>query len=341
MVGLDDIQVAYPWTIYLITYMVGQFFAAWVGRHVESRRVLAWGMSIAAACNLALGFLVDHGQASAYFWMCVTMGIHGLAQATGWPHNVALFANWTRRAERGTLFGIWGTCYQFGAVFGKGLAGFLLGWLGLAWTFYGSSLVLLAFTAYFALRAGAEEVLLPGQHGLRDWALATPLSCGRVLRGYLLGQLVHSLYLLALSSPLVVVSFTVSGGEWIALAWCLAALLVQAMFYRLCGAITHLTIGQHRGESYFAVRAILLLIYVPVGWLVPLTSHIAFTSHALGESPATQLELASVPDAWEFLVVYAGMSVLATIVLHRLLARARRGMAGPQSGANVGAAFAS
>ena len=28
--------------------------------------------------------------------------------------------------------------------------------------------------AYFALRAGAEEILLPGQHGLRDWALATP-----------------------------------------------------------------------------------------------------------------------------------------------------------------------
>jgi sugar phosphate permease len=151
--GLDDVQIAYPWTIYLITYMLGQFFAAWLGRHVESRRVLAWGMSVAAACNIALGLLVDSGRASAYLWMCVTMGIHGLAQATGWPHNVALFANWTRRAERGTLFGIWGTCYQFGAVFGKGLAGFLLGWLGLAWSFYGSSILLLAFTLYFVLRA--------------------------------------------------------------------------------------------------------------------------------------------------------------------------------------------
>ena len=25
--GLDDIQVAYPWTIYLVTYMLGQFLA--------------------------------------------------------------------------------------------------------------------------------------------------------------------------------------------------------------------------------------------------------------------------------------------------------------------------
>jgi sugar phosphate permease len=151
--GLDDIQVAYPWTIYLVTYMLGQFFAAWLGRRMESRRVLAVGMCVAAGCNLVLGFLVDAQLASAYLWMCATMGIHGLAQATGWPHNVALFANWTRKAERGTLFGIWGTCYQFGAIFGKGLAGFMLGWLGLAWSFYGSSLVLLAFTVYFVLRA--------------------------------------------------------------------------------------------------------------------------------------------------------------------------------------------
>jgi sugar phosphate permease len=151
--GLDDIQIAYPWTIYLVTYMLGQFLAAWLGRRMESRTILGWGMGVAATCNVVLGFLVDTQAASAYTWICVTMGIHGLAQATGWPHNVALFANWTRRAERGTLFGIWGTCYQFGAIFGKGLAGFLLGWLGLAWSFYGSSLIFLFFILYFVMKA--------------------------------------------------------------------------------------------------------------------------------------------------------------------------------------------
>jgi OPA family glycerol-3-phosphate transporter-like MFS transporter len=151
--GLDDIQIAWPWTIYLVTYMLGQFLAAWLGRRMESRRILAIGMSVAAACNIALGILVDAQVASAFLWICVTMGIFGVAQATGWPHNVALFANWTRKAERGTLFAVWGTCYQFGAIVGKGLAGFLLGWLGLAWSFFGSSVVLLAFTVYFVLRA--------------------------------------------------------------------------------------------------------------------------------------------------------------------------------------------
>ncbi|MGH8197282.1 MAG: MFS transporter [Steroidobacteraceae bacterium] len=151
--GLDDVQIAYPWTIYLVTYMLGQFLAAWLGRRMESRRVLAYGMCVAAACNMVLGLLVDSYLASVLLWMCVTMGIHGLAQAMGWPHNVALFANWTRRSERGTLFGIWGTCYQFGGIAGKALAGFLLGWLGMAWSFFGSSIVLLAFTAYFVLYA--------------------------------------------------------------------------------------------------------------------------------------------------------------------------------------------
>lgn len=147
--GFTDEQVAAPWTIYLLTYMLGQFMAAWLGRRVQSRRVLAYGMSLAAASNMALGFLVDSHRASVFVWMCVMMGIHGLSQAMGWPHNVALFANWTRRSERGTLFGVWGTCYQLGAVAGKGLAGFLLGWLGAAWSFFGSSLVLFAITLVF------------------------------------------------------------------------------------------------------------------------------------------------------------------------------------------------
>ena len=57
--GLDDVEIAWPWTIYLITYMLGQFVAAWLGRRMESRRVLAWGMCAAAACNIVLGRLVD------------------------------------------------------------------------------------------------------------------------------------------------------------------------------------------------------------------------------------------------------------------------------------------
>ena len=192
--------------------------------------------------------------------------------------------------------------------------------------------------AYLALRAGAEEILLPGQHGLRDWALATSLGLGRILRGYLLGQLVHSLHLLALSSPLLLMAFTVSGGEWTALGWCMAAALVQALFYRLCGAITHLAIGQHRAESFFTVRAILLLVYVAAGLLAPVTSHLVLTYRALGEGVAAQPAFAAAPDRVVFLAAYAGLSVLAALAVHRLLLRERRGTTGPHDGAGIGEA---
>jgi multisubunit Na+/H+ antiporter MnhE subunit len=188
-------------------------------------------------------------------------------------------------------------------------------------------------TAYVALRAGAEEILLPGQHGLRKWALETPLGLGRILRGYVLGQLVHGLHMLALSSPLLLMAFTVSGGEWVALGWCMTATFVQALFYRLCGAITHLTIGQHRTRSRYTVRAILVLVYVAVGLLAPFTSHVEFTLRALGESVTTQPAFAAVPDHVAFLATYTGLSVLAALVLHRLLLHSRRGRADPQDGA--------
>ena len=81
--GLDDLHVAYPWTIYLITYMLGQFVAGWLGRRMQSRRVLLYGMVVAAACNIGLGWLVDSHQASAYLWMCITMGIRSEERRVG------------------------------------------------------------------------------------------------------------------------------------------------------------------------------------------------------------------------------------------------------------------
>jgi hypothetical protein len=178
--------------------------------------------------------------------------------------------------------------------------------------------------AWLALLSGAEEIMLRGQHGLRDWALATPLRPGRILRGYLLGQTLGSLHFLVLSIPVLLMAFMVSGGEWAALGWCVAAALVQAVFYRLCGALTHLTIGQHRAESRFAVRAILVLVYVPVGLAAPTASHVAFTTRVLGADMGSG---AAVQDNVAFLAAYAGLAGIAALVLYWLLARERLGMA--------------
>jgi hypothetical protein len=186
--------------------------------------------------------------------------------------------------------------------------------------------------SYLALLCGAEEIMLRGQHGLRDWALATPLRPGRILRGYVLGHTLYSVRCLALSLPVLLTAFTISGGEWAALGWCVAAALIQAVFYRLCGAITHLMIGQHRAESRFAVRAILVLVYVPVGLAAPVTSHVAFTSRVLGEDMGSGMALAAAPDNVAFLAAYAVLGMIAALALYWLLSRERRGMAAPPGG---------
>jgi sugar phosphate permease len=145
---VDDLELSHLWTIYLVSYMFGQFLAAWLGKRTSSRRVLLLGMIAASLCNFAMAALSGGGEGS-YASMLITMALFGFAQATGWPHNLALVANWTRRSERGRVIGVWGTCYQIGAIGAKVLAAFMFGWLGLAAPFWASSLVLLAVTVLF------------------------------------------------------------------------------------------------------------------------------------------------------------------------------------------------
>lgn len=146
--SLDDLQVSHLWTAFLVAYMLGQFLAAASEKRMTSRQALLVGMSVSALANLVMGALVEVGPA-AYAPMVAVMAVHGLAQAMGWPHNVALVARWTRRTERGTIMGVWATCYQLGSAFAKVFASFTFGWLGLAWSFTASSVILVLVVVLF------------------------------------------------------------------------------------------------------------------------------------------------------------------------------------------------
>ncbi|HEX6004222.1 MAG TPA: hypothetical protein VFZ14_09530 [Burkholderiales bacterium] len=189
--------------------------------------------------------------------------------------------------------------------------------------------------AYHAVRAGAEESLLPGQRGLRAWAHEAALPPARILSGYIVGQLLHSAYLLLLSAPLVLVAFAVSGAEWAALAWCVCAIAVQAVFYRLSGAIIHLALGPHVLAKRSAARALLLFIYIPIGFIAPLTSHLAVSYRALAEDAVVRAGIAAMPDAAIFVAIYAAAGSLAALVLYRLLLRERDGTNGALDTAGV------
>lgn len=150
--AVDDLALSWIWTAYLVAYMLGMFGTAGLGRRFSNRQLLLFGMGGSIAANLLVGALLGVG-AGAYWLIMVVMFAHGLAQSTGWPANVGIMANWTRQDNRGTVMGIWGTCYQLGSVFAKGFAAFVFAWLGLQWSYWGTSLILAGVWLLFLLWA--------------------------------------------------------------------------------------------------------------------------------------------------------------------------------------------
>jgi len=179
--------------------------------------------------------------------------------------------------------------------------------------------------AWYSMRAGAEEILLPGQHPLGEWALASPLPLSRVLGGYLGGHLLQSLHAIFLSSPFVLAAFSVGGGTWPVLLFGLAGLVMQALSYRLVGALLYLTLGHRRTLSMISVRAVLLLGYALPLAVFPAASHIMVCFHLFDAS--TSPAPAAIPEAATFLLLHAALILLLLVALHLVLSRHRRGAA--------------
>lgn len=141
--GLGASDLADVGAAYLTTYTVGQFLSAGVGSLLGARAMLLAGMAISVGCNLVMG------GSAGYLVLLLMMGLNGLAQATGWSGNVGTMAHWTTRDERGTVMGLWATCYQVGGILANGLAALLLGWRGWRWSFWGGAVILALITLFF------------------------------------------------------------------------------------------------------------------------------------------------------------------------------------------------
>lgn len=128
---------------YLIAYAIGQFTSAFFGDRVGARALVLSGMLVTALMNLAFGLT------SVWWAFAIFMFVNGLAQATGWPGNVAAMAEWFRRKERGTVMGVWATNFQAGGVAANGLAAYLLGAYGFRAAFFAGALVVVGVAALY------------------------------------------------------------------------------------------------------------------------------------------------------------------------------------------------
>jgi len=180
----------------------------------------------------------------------------------------------------------------------------------------------------YAIRAGGQEILLPGQRSLMEWVAATSLTVARILAGYLGAHLLQTLHLLMLSSPLLMAGFAVAGGTWASFAWCIAAVLVMATCYRLVGAIIFLLVEQDSPLIFVALRGVLIGSYAIAPFVCPAASQPMLSYYLLSEDASTHLALAGLQGHWVFVGVYGALSGLLAVVLYRLLSRKRRGLDG-------------
>ena len=179
-----------------------------------------------------------------------------------------------------------------------------------------------AIVAWYSARAGAEEFLLDGQHGLRDWAAGTTLALPRILLGYAGAHLLHSMHLIALSLPVVLLAFHISGGQWPALSVCLAMIILQSMFYRFVAAAIYIALGQHGTLTAIGIRAFIVAVYLFSALAMPVASQFVITSSVLdGGSSPYAIHVTSAP--MQFLALYAALGACTLLVLYQQLSRLR------------------
>ena len=155
--GIDTAALGEIGVAYLIAYALGQFINGALGTKFGARILLLCGMALSIACNVVFGL------SNGYWTLLVFMTINGFAQSSGWASVVSTLGHWTERKERGTVMGVWSTCYQLGGVMASAWAAFWLGRHGWRVSFFAASAALLgAWTlVLFFQRNKPEDVGLP------------------------------------------------------------------------------------------------------------------------------------------------------------------------------------
>jgi len=136
--SLDAIGLGHLGTAYLVGYAIGQFSSAYFGRRLGPKRLLLIGTGISIFCNVIFGL------AETFWIILVFMAVNGIAQGTGWPGCIGSLGFWFKREQRGSILGVWSTCYQLGPVAAKTFAAWMLTAEGYQWSFFGAALVLSA-----------------------------------------------------------------------------------------------------------------------------------------------------------------------------------------------------
>uniref|UniRef100_A0A0N4Z6V0 MFS domain-containing protein n=1 Tax=Parastrongyloides trichosuri TaxID=131310 RepID=A0A0N4Z6V0_PARTI len=137
--------------LFMSFYAAALFFWGYLGDVMNPRNVVAFGM-ITSAISLGLFSLVPY-YLNFYDipWYIVMWAFFGVAQACGWPNNVAIMGNWfgkdrnNKNSSTGFILGIWSANQSVGNIFGSIMVSIIIKF-GYMYTFI-CNVVLLLFGA--------------------------------------------------------------------------------------------------------------------------------------------------------------------------------------------------
>jgi sugar phosphate permease len=191
--GLSVGMLGWIDTGYLAAYAVGQFLSGVVGDRIGSRKLIGFGMlGVGAAC-------AAFGLASAAWLFLILYILNGLFQSSGWPGTVKAMGSWFTPKERGTVMGIWSTCYQAGGLVATAVATFLFVRYGWRWAFLGPAIFIalvgvlnllflperIGTTRSTDTKSDATTPALPNSNVLHSpvlWSLSASYFCLKLIR---------------------------------------------------------------------------------------------------------------------------------------------------------------
>lgn len=156
-----------------------------------------------------------------------------------------------------------------------------------------------ATLSYHSMRVGAEEVMFSNQQSIREWLIATKVPLSNLYGGYLVAHIIQTLYWILLSCPLVVVAWSVDGGNWRALAAVIGLIALLSSVFRMIGVCIYLAIGQYGVFTWYSLRVILLsglvlsVLVMPVANFWEITERILEMSYT-GLEPAVLNAVATI-----------------------------------------------
>jgi len=143
--GLNTAQIGYIGGAFLAMYAIGQFVNGMLGDRVGARVMLSIGMIGSAVTSIFFGFT------TSLLFLVLFWGANGFLQASGWSNCVKSMSQWFSQSERGTVMGLWCSCYQIGSVVAGVLAAYVLGHYGWRSAFFVPAVILLVIAAVYII----------------------------------------------------------------------------------------------------------------------------------------------------------------------------------------------